>query len=83
MSIYVSNLSAKVEEGDLKRIFSKYGDVSKIQLSINKKTGEKRGFAVVEMATSAEESAAIRALRGIELMGHSLKVNRATTECSI
>ncbi|MBD2435116.1 MULTISPECIES: RNA recognition motif domain-containing protein [Fischerella] len=83
MSIYVSNLSAEVEEDDLKRIFSEYGDVNTIQLSMNRKTGEKRGFAVVEMATSAEELAAIRALRGIELMGHSLKVNRATTEYSI
>ncbi|MFB2772855.1 RNA recognition motif domain-containing protein [Pelatocladus sp. BLCC-F211] len=83
MSIYVSNLSDEVEENDLKVIFSKYGYVKKIQVSLNQKTGEKRGFAVIEMATSAEEASAIRALRGIELMGYSLKVNRAMTEYSI
>ncbi|TBR58882.1 RNA-binding protein [Mastigocladus laminosus UU774] len=83
MSIYISNLSDEVEENDLKVIFSEYGYVKKIQVSLNQKTGEKRGFAVVEMATATEETAAIRALRGIELMGHSLKVNRAMTEYSI
>ncbi|MBW4432238.1 MAG: RNA-binding protein [Pelatocladus maniniholoensis HA4357-MV3] len=83
MSIYVSNLSDEIEENDLKRIFSEYGYVNKIQISLNQKTGEKRGFAVVEMATGTEEAEAIRALRGIELMGYSLKVNRAMTEYSI
>ncbi len=83
MSIYVSNLSDKVEENDLKVIFSEYGYVKKIQVSLNQKTGDKRGFAVIEMATSTEEVAAIRALRGIDLMGNSLKVNRAMTEYSI
>lgn len=35
------------------------------------------------METDAEEAAAIRALRGIEWMGRSLKVNRARTKYSI
>ncbi|KOP25064.1 RNA-binding protein [Hapalosiphon sp. MRB220] len=83
MSIYVSNLSDEVEENDLKVIFSEYGYVKRIQVSLNKKTGDKRRFAVIEMATSTEEVAAIRALRGIDLMGNSLKVNRAMTEYSI
>ncbi|NJM71504.1 MAG: RNA-binding protein [Scytonema sp. RU_4_4] len=80
MSIYVGNLSYKVEENDLKRVFSKYGVVKQVQVSINQKTGEKKGFAVVEMETDAEEVAAIRSLRGLELMGHSLKMNKARTK---
>ncbi|NWF58034.1 MAG: RNA-binding protein [Fischerella sp.] len=83
MSIYVGNLSYEVEEYDLKQIFSKYGSVKKIQVSTNNKTGEKKGFAVVEMETGTEEAAAIRALRGIEWMGRSLKVNRARTKYTI
>lgn len=83
MSIYVSNLSDEVEEDDLRKIFSEHGYVNNIQLSLNQKTGEKKGFAIIEMETDTEEAAAIRALRGIEWMGRSLKVNRARTKYSI
>lgn len=83
MSIYVSNLSDEVEEDDLRKIFSEHGYVNNIQLSMNQKTGDKKGFAIIEMETDTEEAAAIRALRGIEWMGRSLKVNRARTKYSI
>ena len=79
MSIYVGNLSYEVEEDDLKQVFSEYGSVKKVQVSINRETGEKRGFAFVEMGTAAEEAAAIQALLSTEWMGRSLKVNKART----
>ncbi|MBD2777051.1 RNA recognition motif domain-containing protein [Iningainema tapete] len=79
MSVYVSNLSNEVKELDLKQIFSEYGSVKRVRLPIDKKTGEKRGFAFVEMETDAEEAAAIQALLGTEWMGRSLKVNKAIT----
>ena len=80
MSVYVSNLSDEVQEFDLKKIFSEYGNVKRVRLPINKKTGEKRGFAFVEMGTDAEEAVAIKALSGIECMGRSLKLNKAITK---
>ncbi|GAA6620372.1 RNA recognition motif domain-containing protein [Scytonema sp. NUACC26] len=83
MSIYVSNLASDFEENDLRQIFSEHGFVKKIQVYINQKTSEKKGFVVVEMETGAEEAAAIRELRGTQWMGRYLKVNRAKTEYSI
>ncbi len=80
MSVYVSNLSSEVKELDLKQIFSEYGSVKRVRLPIDKKTGQKRGFAFVDMETDAEEAAAIRALLGTEWMGRSLKVNKAITK---
>jgi len=79
MSVYIGNLSHEVEDNDLRQVFLQYGSVKKILLSTNQKTGEKRGFAVVEMETETEEIVAINALRGTEWMGYSLKVNRAIT----
>lgn len=79
MSVYIGNLSHEVEDNDLRQVFLQYGSVKKILLSTNQKTGDKRGFAVVEMETETEEIAAINALRGTEWMGYSLKVNRAIT----
>jgi RNA recognition motif-containing protein len=79
MSVYVSNLSYEVKELDIEQIFSEYGSVKRVRLPINKKTGEKRGCAFVEMETDAQEIAAIQALLGTEWMGRILKVNKAIT----
>ncbi|AUT01049.1 RNA recognition motif domain-containing protein [Aliinostoc sp. HNIBRCY26] len=77
MSIYIGNLSYQVTEEDLKLAFAEYGKVNRVQLPTDRETGRPRGFAFVEMATEAEESAAIEALDGAEWMGRDLKVNKA------
>lgn len=77
MSIYVGNLSYDVTEDDIKEVFAEYGTVSKVTLPKDRETGRVRGFAFVEMGTSAEETAAIEALDGAEWMGRTLKVNQA------
>ncbi|MCW6049720.1 RNA-binding protein [Microcoleus sp. A2-C5] len=77
MSIYVGNLSYEVSSEDLSQVFAEYGTVSRVQLPTDRETGKMRGFAFVEMASEAEESAAIAALDGAEWMGRDLKVNKA------
>ncbi|MBD0345084.1 MAG: RNA-binding protein [Coleofasciculus sp. Co-bin14] len=77
MSIYVGNLSYDVTEEDLSAVFKEYGSVKRIQLPTDRETGRLRGFAFVEMATEAEETAAIEALDGAEWMGRDMKVNKA------
>lgn len=79
MSVYIGNLSHEVEDNDIRQVFLKYGVVKRILVSTNQKTGEKRGFAVVEMETDSQEMAAISALVGTEWMGYTLKINRART----
>ncbi len=51
--------------------------MSRVQLPTDRETGRVRGFAFVEMASEAEEAAAIEALDGAEWMGRDLKVNKA------
>jgi RNA recognition motif-containing protein len=77
MSIYVGNLSFQVTQEDLKQAFAEYGTVNRVQLPTDRETGRVRGFAFVEMASEAEEAAAIEALDGAEWMGRDLKVNKA------
>ena len=77
MSIYVGNLSYEVGQDDLKQVFAEYGVVKNVQLPTDRETGRLRGFGFVEMATEAEETAAIEALDGAEWMGRNLKVNKA------
>ncbi len=77
MSIYVGNLSYQVTQEDVSQIFAEYGTVNNIHFPTDRETGRMRGFAFVEMATDAEEAAAIEALDGSEWMGRDLKVNKA------
>lgn len=77
MSIYVGNLSYEVTQEELTKVFSEYGEVKRANLPVDRETGRPRGFAFVEMATEAEEQAAIKGLDGAEWMGRKLKVNEA------
>jgi RNA recognition motif-containing protein len=77
MSIYVGNLSYQVTEEDLKKAFTEYGKVNRVQLPTDRETGRPRGFAFVEMESEDQETKAIEGLDGAEWMGRDLKVNKA------
>ncbi|AKG20927.1 RNA-binding protein [Calothrix sp. 336/3] len=79
MSIYIGNLSEEIREDILKKMFSKYGKVTKIRIPTDRETGESRGIAFVDMGTEAEESKAIKALLGSKYMGQKLRINKAMT----
>lgn len=76
-SIYVGNLSFKATEEDLRTVFSEYGKVTRVTLPTDRETGQRRGFAFVEMATEAEANEAIADLDGAEWMGREMRVNKA------
>jgi len=77
VTIYVGNLSFQATEEDLRDVFAEYGVVNRVSLPVDRETGKKRGFAFIEMATEAEEDAAIAELDGAEWLGRELKVNKA------
>lgn len=77
MAIYVGNLFYEVTQDDLREVFAEYGTVKRVYLPTDRETGRMRGFGFVEMATDAEEDAAIETLNGAQWMGRNLKVNKA------
>ena len=77
MSIFVGNLPFRAEREDVLQLFSPFGEVLNCSLPLERDTGRKRGFAFVEMADEAIESAAIDGLQGTELMGRPLRINKA------
>jgi len=77
MSVYVGNLSYDVTREDLERVFSEYGDVSRVSLPTDRETGRPRGFAFVDMNEEAQEDSVIEALDGAEWMGREMRVNKA------
>ena len=77
MNIYVSNLSFKVTDNDLRELFSSYGAVDSAKVINDRMTGRSRGFGFVEMADNREAQKAIDELNDTEFDGKRISVNEA------
>lgn len=77
MNIYVGNLSFKVSDQELKKIFEEFGDVISAKVITDRETGRSKGFGFVEMGNNHEAQAAIDELDGTEIKGRTIKVNKA------
>jgi cold-inducible RNA-binding protein len=77
MKIYVGNLSYDATEEKLRQTFESFGEVTEVNVIMDRDTGRPRGFAFVEMSAQSEAAAAIDGLNGQELDGRTLKVNEA------
>ena len=77
MNIYVLNLSFSVQNDDLRKHFSEYGEVTSVNVIIDKVTNRSRGFAFVEMKDNQAAEKAIRELNGLTLDNRAIKVNEA------
>lgn len=74
MNIYVGNLSHDVDDTDLRIAFTKYGEVSSVEIAKDVYSGKPRGFAFVEMPNKSEAETAIKNLNGKALKGQTLKI---------
>ena len=77
MKLYVGNLAFSTSEADVRTIFEQAGAVGSCELVSDKFTGQSRGFAFVEMESSAEGSQAIQRFNDYELDGRKMVVNEA------
>ena len=73
--IYVGNLPFSASDGQVRDLFSEFGEVETVNLITDRDRGRPRGFGFVEMSSGADE--AIRALNDKEMDGRSLNVNEA------
>jgi RNA recognition motif-containing protein len=77
LKIYVGNLSSEVNEEELRQEFEAFGEVTSVDIIIDKYSGRPRGFGFVEMASVSEGQAAITELNGKTLKERTLNVNVA------
>lgn len=77
MMIYVGNLSYTVTSDDLRALFEPFGEVASAEVQTKARTGQSRGFGLVEMPNPDEARAAIGALHGQENQGRPLTVNES------
>ncbi|MDX8403361.1 MAG: RNA-binding protein [Mariprofundaceae bacterium] len=77
MNIYVGNLSFNTDDHGLSEVFAEFGEVASAKVVMDRETDRSRGFGFIEMDSSDEANAAIKALDGAELDGRNLRVNEA------
>lgn len=77
MKIYVGNLSYRMRDEDLGKLFSNYGTVTESVIILDRETKRSKGFGFVDMPNQEEGEAAIEDLDGKEVEGRNLKVNVA------
>ena len=75
--IYVGNLDYAVTSDELRALFEPFGAVTMAEVQVKSRTGQSRGFALVEMPQEAQAKAAIAALNGHDFHSRSLTVNES------
>ena len=73
--LYIRNMSHDLTEQDLRTLFSAAGTVTSVNVVIDRKSGESRGFAFVTMNSQDEAEEAIRMFNTKDVNGNTLKVN--------
>ena len=75
--IYVGNLSYSTTSDDLTNFFSEYGEITGVNLVIDRDTDRSKGFAFVSFKDEASVAKAVAATNGKDLDGRDLRVNVA------
>ncbi len=77
MKLYVGNLSYDVSEDDIRQAFEAVGEVTEVNIIIDRMSNRSKGFGFVEMPNKDEATNAIETLNGTDLGGRALNVNEA------
>jgi RNA recognition motif-containing protein len=77
MNIFISNLSFRINDEDLKQLFSEYGEISSAKVITDKFSGKSRGFGFVEMNNDESAKKAIEELDRAEYDGKVITVSVA------
>jgi RNA recognition motif-containing protein len=77
MMIYVGNLDYEVTSDELRALFEPLGTVTSAEVQVKSRTGQSRGFGLVEMPDADEAKAAIEALHGRNHRDRPLTVNES------
>lgn len=77
MMIYVGNLDYAVTSEELRALFEPFGAVTVAEVQYKVRTGQSRGFGMVEMPNEDEAKSAISALHNRPFRDRDLTVNES------
>jgi RNA recognition motif-containing protein len=77
MMIYVGNLDYATTSEELRTLFEPFGAVTIAEVQVKARTGQSRGFGLVDMPQKSEAEAAIAGLNNREYKDRALTVNES------
>ncbi len=75
--LFVTDIAFEAAEEDLRKLFAVCGTVRSVHLITDRKSGQFKGCAFVNMATAAEAKDAIDCLDGARLLNRCISVTAA------
>jgi RNA recognition motif-containing protein len=75
VKIHVRNLSRSTTRAELNTLFRRAGEVTVVDLIVDRKSGESKGFAYVTMSAQSEADKAVSMFNNYLLAEHPLKVD--------
>jgi len=75
--VYVGNLSKLTTQEELNTLFTQAGDVTAVNVIMDFKRGESKGFAFVTMSAQSEADKAVSMFNSYALDDHQLRVDLA------
>ena len=82
MKLIIRNLDRSTSEKEIRALFTEFGTVQFCNLVLDKKTGESKGFAFVEMPKPGDAKVAVKTLNGTILAGSKVRVKKAETNAT-
>jgi len=76
-NLFVTGIHPRLTEGDVARLFEKYGEVEKCNIMKDPHTRESRGFGFVNFFNSQQADAAKEGLQGEVYEGRTLSIEKA------
>lgn len=70
--IYLGRIPKEFEEQEMRKFFSQFGNVKRLRLSRNKKTGASKHYAFLEFETPEVAEIVVNTMNGYILFGHRL-----------
>ena len=74
MKFQITNISRKLSEDGLRKIFASYGEITECSLVMDSKTGKSKGFGFVVMKNEESGLTAMRELTGFKVDNIKLKI---------
>jgi len=76
-NIYVGNIPYSADEGSLRELFVKHGEVESVKVITDRDSGKSKGFAFINMMDEEGTQSAISNLHESDMDGRKLVVNIA------
>lgn len=78
-TVYVGNLPYEMTDVDLNKLFREIPEVGEVRVSVDRRTGQLRGFVHVEFKDIKDARRCVELLDGRVIMGRRLRIDYAET----